>query len=495
MSEVSNHKLIELRLVKQRTTHEPPVYRELLKTKQNLSDNYLLGVEVIGAGYDIFGEFASAKSIKVQLFDWTKAQKTSPVNFQPGKVIPEFVDAQQQDVAMYTNNSGTTINKYQTNFSSNVNISGQYNLFSGSISNDFSSEEVRNAENEFVRIQQSITLWSLAIRPDYKNLRTLLLDDVRKAIDDANTEQAYDELFEKYGSHFLTSIIMGGNAIISSSTNKRYVNKTFLNETVAKASFQMFTGQLSTEDQTKYKKSRLSFEHNSNSRQFVVGGKGAVGTKVFSGNKEDFDAWAKTVGESPDFVNFAENPLTGIWKLCKDVEQANKMQEYFEQTWAPKKSKEVQIYADYIDALVVIHGDESNIEVPDGYIKIDQDLNEGADGDYIYLCYHKVQVDNHDLQNNPKCITDLTVVEGEDASPPSGYKKIDVDLNTGADGKFIYLCYRQAEYNDEIAIKGITAISGENADIPPPYGFEKLKKDLNADAGGQYIYVCYSKTS
>lgn len=465
---------------------------QLLRLRQELPENYLIGVEAIGAGYDIFGDYASARSITYQLFDWKK-DKTSPVGFKKDFVVPESVDVQQQDLASYRDFEGSKINIYQDDISVSAKIEGAYNLFSGSISNDFHSRSITEAENEFSRVQQSIELWSLKVNPDYSSLRNLLVDHVRTSIDEACDKASYDKLFRTYGSHFLSGIILGGRSVFSSSTNKVRVDKTFSNETIAKASYQSLTGQLSAEAKLKYESSIRSFRENSESEHFVQGGDAVAASKVFSGDKNDFDAWAETVGTSPDFVEITDNvPFTGIWELCKDNQQKKDMQQYFEQEWGPTESRKRQILAAYIDSLIVIYGNSSTITAPTGYKKIPTDLNNGAGGKYVYLCYHKHVPSSANSSSNPDCISDITTVLGEDTPAPAGFKKIDIDLNKGAGGKYIYLCYEEQKYNDEIAIKDVTVISGSNSDLQPPYDFTRVDQDLNQEAGGDYIYVCFS---
>ncbi|ELA9342615.1 hypothetical protein QTV34_001901 [Vibrio parahaemolyticus] len=468
---------------------------QLLRFRQELSENYLIGVEAIGAGYDIFGDYASARSITYQLFDWKK-DKTSPVGFKKDFVVPESVDVQQQDLASYRDFEGSKINIYQDDISASAKVEGAYNLFSGSISNEFHSQSTTEAENEFSRVQQSIELWSLKVIPDYSSLRNLLFDHIRTSIDEASDNAAYDKLFRTYGSHFLSGMIVGGRAVYSSSTNKVSVDKTFSNETTAKASYQGLTGQLSAEAKLKYESSISSFQENSESSHFVQGGDAIAASKVFSGDRADFDAWAETVATSPDFVEITDHsPFTGIWELCGDNQQRENMKQYFEQVWGPAESKRRQILAAYIDSLVVIYGSSSTIKAPQGYTKIPNDLNKGAGGKYIYLCYHKHVPSSTDDSSNPDCISDITTVVGENASAPADFEKIPIDLNKGASGKYIYLCYEKQNYNDEIAIKDVLVISGSNSDLKPPYDFTRVDQDLNQGAGGDYIYVCFSRNA
>lgn len=118
-----------------------------------------------------------------------------------------------------------------------------------------------------------------------------------------------------------------------------------------------------------------------------------------------------------------------------------------------------------------------------------QDLNESVGGQYIYLCEHRQSGSDTDGQ---KCITDIQFVTGENAKPPLGYEIIRQDLNRGAGGEYIYLCYKLEDYDSERAIKDISFVKGDNPEIFPPYGYKKVPQDLNAGSGGLYIFLCYT---
>lgn len=315
-----------------------------LRKKGGLNDSYLLGTEAIGAGYDIFGYYASARSITVQLFDWGKVGKNS-VDFEPGTYVPNLVDAQQQDGTSYHITFGKDISSYQKSIGVSVGFSGGLGLFSGSIQNDFQSSTLKNSSSEFTRIQQSITKWSLALQPNFSALRDCLHPDIKKRIDDAKSEADFKWLFDNYGSHFLAGIIMGGRATFSSSTTKTSEEQKYSNETVAKATYQSLTGQLSTSSKVTYERSISNFQERSASNYSVVGGNGSAATQVFSGSKADFTNWVDSVDTSPDFMNFMDNsnPIRGIWELAKNAEQGQAMQDYFNNIWFPAKVIEYRI--------------------------------------------------------------------------------------------------------------------------------------------------------
>lgn len=138
--------------------------------------------------------------------------------------------------------------------------------------------------------------------------------------------------------------------------------------------------------------------------------------------------------------------------------------------------------------LTVISGDSSKIQAPPGYTRIDQDLNQGASGKYIYLCYQ--------IGEGP-AITDITFIEGDSSNitAPAGYTKIGVDLNQGAGGKYIYLCYQKRKGP---AITNLSFhVSDDNLPLisSQPGAITVIPQNLNQAAGGKYIYLCTDRNA
>ena len=116
---------------------------------------------------------------------------------------------------------------------------------------------------------------------------------------------------------------------------------------------------------------------------------------------------------------------------------------------------------------------------PTGFQKIDVDLNRGASGNYIWLCVEK---------GLGAPVTGLWVTApGHEPVPAGkGYSQIPVDLNRGAGGATIYLYYTK-DPNCSV-VSAITVAVGQYT--PCPTGFQKIDVDLNQDAGGNYIWLC-----
>ncbi len=150
------------------------------------------------------------------------------------------------------------------------------------------------------------------------------------------------------------------------------------------------------------------------------------------------------------------------------------------------QSLKTTVEAMYItDITVVASRRKEDIRVPQDYEKIDVDLNEGAGGDYIYLCIKR----GSDKEN---AIDDIKLISQwfKGCQTPAGYEKVDLDLNKGAGGRYIYLCKHRGSKEPLLDIKVLRS-SSKNVTVPE--GYTMLPQDLNEGSGGKYIYICYAR--
>jgi hypothetical protein len=173
-----------------------------------------------------------------------------------------------------------------------------------------------------------------------------------------------------------------------------------------------------------------------------------------------------------------------------------------------------------VDIKVVTSG-SPGVACPAGYVKDGRDLNEGAGGDYIYLC----KLFGSDRSRSISLPSVL--ITKDPAVRCASNSKLDVDLNKGAGGAYIYFCYNRkgqapaagglpSQYVKDIAFDvygtsptafnppcngwdprfttvtdfgpgegWIRAAVDQNSNYyPVVYG------DLNEAAGGKFIYTC-----
>ncbi|KAE8287112.1 hypothetical protein D5F01_LYC15076 [Larimichthys crocea] len=142
--------------------------------------------------------------------------------------------------------------------------------------------------------------------------------------------------------------------------------------------------------------------------------------------------------------------------------------------------------AEYITHLDVSidEAEEKNLQ-SQGFKKINVDLNKGAGGNYIYLWYKTEQ--------GSAPITRLQVTFSDDMAVgliSAGYTKIDKDLNAGAGGDYIYLWYFKGstEYDTPIVELDVTA-DAQSEGLKFKNDWERLACDLNRKAKGNWIHI------
>ena len=141
----------------------------------------------------------------------------------------------------------------------------------------------------------------------------------------------------------------------------------------------------------------------------------------------------------------------------------------------------------YVTDLTVLEGKDA--QPRSGWTKIDKDLNAGAGGEYLYFAYEEGD-------NRRRALTGIKIIVGKDQPTPYKYTKIDVDLNRGAGGKYIYAAYTRAPLSPDngIADSPIVALDVSVTDGPEPDASRHwvwLPQDLNDGAKGKYVYLVY----
>jgi hypothetical protein len=171
-----------------------------------------------------------------------------------------------------------------------------------------------------------------------------------------------------------------------------------------------------------------------------------------------------------------------------------------------------------VTGMTAVTGSSDQIQCPSDYVKRDTDLNAGAGGDFIYLCLHYAS----QATAGDSTLTGLDDYVGP--LPPvfacsntsSGPTQVPVDLNAGAGGDYVYLCYYTKAVNDPMpdgeraALRDVDFVVSDSvlglgtegvqeacdnvfqdvSDGTVSGVVDSFPDDMNTLAGGEYIYPC-----
>lgn len=442
-------------------------------------------MSALGSGYNIFGHFAYSGASMARIFDWSYADTVRRGNYD----IPSMVNVTRTDSTRTLTFQGETRSEIQKSMSDSVKLGGSMEgVFSVSLSTSFSSSQLKTEKRFYTIIQRLLVRNQYSFNP--RAVRHLLTAEFRHALA-TNTPE---EIFEYFGTHFPTRIVTGARLDYSSSTRSLQNESTKDIAATATASLTMVIGADAEYTHTS-KSSIKEFQESSESELNTYGGSlekaGLItGTGDTAKNIKDYEGWVGSITGNEVLIECGlDDSLHGVWELCDDNARREEIKAAALE-FIGRKSEGVRIGADRIVDVAVIAGKNAHIEPPEGYEKVSDDLNKGAGGYYIYACFKSASSLEIAAQRMSP-VVDLAVIMDKEPVP-HGFDKIPVDLNKEAKGKYIYLCTRSAEPGTpDVGIKDIKIITGSHAGLTKPFGYKQLPQDLNAGAGGDFIYLCY----
>ncbi len=465
----------------------------------SLPDKLPPGIADIGCGYNIFGKFASASSETRPFFDWSKANYDSS-SFHGDRYefnVPDVMSLVEDDYAGGSCMSGESAYKFQQNLSAKLDFSFGLDLFSGSMTADYSDHSLKEGQQSFTRYKYATHLWHLSLKTGSAKfvpeaLRNLLFDDVRTLLNSARSPEQLEFIFNQYGSHFLASISLGGLAVQSASTSTKYSATGDNIEAGAKATFDTSVAiSTSVKDTT----DREKFLQNSNIQTWVVGGDPSLFPPTYY-EKTDQDtqklqqnnwqSWRESIAENPVFVDFhGERALLPIWTLCDSDEQYKLLSDYFRNTWGPRESWRHSLKYSYLSFIGYLPSYKPSVP-PGGFERVWGTFGKDAD-DAMYCM--RVKPDPLNQADSAECVIEIQpfeIPEDQHHGPEGwhivGKRSIGTDPFTN---KQVLLCYKTAPYDSEKAIRDILVERRYAHDVPnqPPEGYTLMDPPLRYDDG------------
>lgn len=254
-------------------------------------------VKYLGKGYKGYQFYASTESCTFSLFDLSD---------------PEVVDIQDTPKWEGRFASGENKTEFYDEFFTKVSVSGVYDGFSGEITSTFNSSTLKNRTHSFATANIAQTYYRLTLL-DNAPLKKDVVQDLMQLEPNA--------LFDKYGTHYLKSIYIGGRISFSSFADRSKVTKTFNLQATLDASYlEVVKGSASGGAVDKKDIEIVS----RNKRIIVKGGDPAKAGNVQDGSgepAESYNAWAASVPDFMSISDIADNGMVPIYELVDDVER------------------------------------------------------------------------------------------------------------------------------------------------------------------------------
>ncbi len=271
------------------------------------------GIDILGYGYDVFGNYADQRSKKRYCLFVYDNFRNIPIGSEQYSV-PRFVIFENISDHQIKTVSGESIRDYAQSLSVEAGLGVDALFFKGTINASYSGS-VSGTEQKFYYTYMDANIkWRISF--DERNL-----DDLKTILDpqfkrDLAT-MAPARLFELYGTHFIASAYLGGRADFTSET-------VITEETV--------THEIGLAVEAKYKKVTANVDMEAKHEETLKNSKTEARLRVTGGNSqyannisdpETYRLWASGIERMPVLADFDASSLRPIWDFCEDEGRRN----------------------------------------------------------------------------------------------------------------------------------------------------------------------------
>ncbi|WP_303859643.1 MAC/perforin domain-containing protein [Alkalibaculum bacchi] len=459
---------------------------------QGLNKNYnLYGYDVLNSSYINAREVKSKAILDEAKYDASKYKEISD-------------DLKGSDIDDYYVEKMSNIYS-QINVLAGVDYKNA--VFSGNVQAEYGTKEQTSSKQIFMTYMEKHILSGVEFTGTTKDLTEMLskefLNDVKNV--DKNSMTAA-KLFKDYGTHLIVEYYTGGRVRLNFAyTNESGLKESEL-KAKAKATYNAVTTKVdSSKKESAEEFATIANMHFQSFGGDSITGRTVDGisdqmkdwTKSVPEKQTicgigDFDRSLIPIWELLDDAEYHSVKQ----KIEKEfVEQSKRKSLFLGELDFLDENKA------YISDIIVVDG--STVEgakklVPKGYkyVYLNFDGEEILDANkglkhYILIAYQTTKFRNG-------AITDIKVDLGENTTH-KGYTKIDEDLNKKVGGKYVYLYYKKATMDEAVnpETKFIHEIRGQYNKInslPAGWSQPSTTKDLNSGANGKFIYLMIRKS-
>lgn len=272
----------------------------------NLYDNF----GIIGHCYNVFGQYASPKSIKNScIFDF---------NNKNAKIIKSDLTYDIIETVY-----GRNLREYSKNLSSRAGLAEDTLFFYDSIKENYNSDGVVNQNLFYATYTETNVNSRISMEiNDIGALKETLNNEFREEIDSADPEF----LFEKYGTHFIASAYMGTRIdfISTSQIDEKFDLKTLLQAIDYK--FKELTENIRSKNNSS---GILENSLTQSKFRLLVGNNETVINTNNLRRQNEYKKWINKTSIEPVLCNFDKDSLYPIWIFAEGKKRINLLESAF----------------------------------------------------------------------------------------------------------------------------------------------------------------------
>lgn len=342
----------------------------------------LPGIEYLGKGFNLLGpngiQPTPGDTKTIFNLDMDDSYKIKDTVYEKPSVAEVFPDNGYKGKLTFSK----TVIQATKKFTATFGLEAEYGDFSANVDSSFSEETRESTDTAILMIEDEILGYSVTLGSK-QSISTLNFTEAFKAALDGTMNP--QELFERYGTHFIKSVRLGGKviALSSSISTEKVEEKEFTVSAKAK-----YDGVVSVEATASYTKSNKSkFNSDSIKQELMVYG-GAASLQIAlqkAPSPTAFEKWAASVDKTPTFSNITA--VAPIWDFCSNEDRKKQLEDAYKLRFTQRALANLQLFkftSDETDRQL-----SAVLKVPDGYkiLSGGAKVNTTGPGNLLFASY------------------------------------------------------------------------------------------------------------
>lgn len=289
--------------------------------------NPIPGSSVLGWGFDIFNTYSSRSKMQQLFLLPSTSQKTwtyGPTGIEyllPDNIVIEEMNRSLGQSYVFSTRSGV-----QSHFAAKAGVEAGYGAFSGQFETSFSNTSRNDSEYSYGLYQMEFFAWKLNLQdqttaalapwvvndPDYWELPSFFNEQ---------TKPIFYRFFEKYGTHYVSSVQVGYRLYYSEAVDKSYTTDELTIKTKVDLEYRALFVKVGAEASAEWEKVGYEWTENRVASVEAQGGNSAPLDLILPAYGDNFSvalsAWRLDAERNPAAVDFELRPVWNLFSGAK----------------------------------------------------------------------------------------------------------------------------------------------------------------------------------